>query len=410
MERYFDPSVSNAEMAEICPRAMKSTARFPAEESRSYLINRGFLPQNIVRYAYRPFDVRWVYWEPETRLLGEKVAAYFPHVFSGNVWIASQQKPRREWSRPQFIGALGNLDLMDRGASCIPLVIRPKEEDGTFLRTHSRNDARYLDENRWLNISDGLFAYRAILSDVTDDAVFFHCMAILHSDAYSQENEGGLRQNWPRIPLARPPAQLQSSAQLGRTVAAMLDVENSVPRITKGNVRTELKPIGLITCAGPGRLNPDAGDLDVTARWGFHSGTTTMPAKGRWEQREYLPAEREAIEAGAREQGLTAEQALACLGQTTCDVYLNDRAFWKNVPIRVWEYTLGGYQVIKKWLSYREKELLGRGLSMDEARYVTEMARRIAALLLLGPALDANYEAVKAATYAWPRAGQGGQI
>jgi hypothetical protein len=66
--------------------------------------------------------------------------------------------------------------------------------------------------------------------------------------------------------------------------------------------------------------------------------------------------------------------------------------------------------VIKKWLSYREKELLGRGLSMDEARYVTEMARRIAALLLLGPALDANYEAVKAATYAWPRAGQGGQI
>ena len=89
----------------------------------------------------------------------------------------------------------------------------------------------------------------------------------------------------------------------------------------------------------------------------------------------------------------------------TCDVCLNGRAYWKNVPIRVCEYTLGGYQVMKKWLSYRELELLGRGLSMDEARYVTEMARRIAALLLLGPALDANYEVVKAATYAWPRAG-----
>lgn len=61
--------------------------------------------------------------------------------------------------------------------------------------------------------------------------------------------------------------------------------------------------------------------------------------------------------------------------------------------------------MIKKWLSYRELELLGRSLTMDEARYVTEMARRIAALLLLGPALDANYEAVKAATYAWPTAG-----
>ena len=64
---------------------------------------------------------------------------------------------------------------------------------------------------------------------------------------------------------------------------------------------------------------------------------------------------------------------------------------------------LRGYQVMKKWLSYREKKLLGRGLTQDEARYVSEVARRIAALLLLGPRLDANYEAVKAATYAWPR-------
>jgi hypothetical protein len=58
------------------------------------------------------------------------------------------------------------------------------------------------------------------------------------------------------------------------------------------------------------------------------------------------------------------------------------------------------YQVIKKWLSYREKgadekPLLGRPITKEEARYVTEMARRIAALLLMGAALDANYEAVK---------------
>ncbi len=64
---------------------------------------------------------------------------------------------------------------------------------------------------------------------------------------------------------------------------------------------------------------------------------------------------------------------------------------------------MGGYQVMKKWLSYREKSLLGRGLTLDEVTEVTHMARRIAALLLLGPALDANYRAVKAAAYPWPR-------
>ena len=33
------------------------------------------------------------------------------------------------------------------------------------------------------------------------------------------------------------------------------------------------------------------------------------------------------------------------------DVYLNDHAYWKDIPVNVWEYRLGGYQVLKKWLT-----------------------------------------------------------
>jgi len=116
-----------------------------------------------------------------------------------------------------------------------------------------------------------------------------------------------------------------------------------------------------------------------------------MPAKGRLVERGYTPEERTAV-----------GDAIAQLGETTFDVYLNDVAYWKNIPVRVREYTIGGYQVIQKWLSYRERELLGRSLTPDEARYLQEMARRIAAILVLEPELDANYEAVKAATYPWP--------
>jgi hypothetical protein len=83
-------------------------------------------------------------------------------------------------------------------------------------------------------------------------------------------------------------------------------------------------------------------------------------------------------------------------------VYLNDVAYWRNIPANVWDYRIGGYQVIKKWLSYREQELLGRPLKSDEAREVVNMARRIAAIILLQPQLDANYLAIKNATYAWP--------
>ena len=96
------------------------------------------------------------------------------------------------------------------------------------------------------------------------------------------------------------------------------------------------------------------------------------------------------------------ENLKKAFGKNTLDVYLNDTAYWENVPEAVWDYTIGGYQVIKKWLSYREKSVLGRGLSMDEAAYVTEMARRIAALVLLQPELDENYAGVKEETWAWP--------
>jgi hypothetical protein len=53
---------------------------------------------------------------------------------------------------------------------------------------------------------------------------------------------------------------------------------------------------------------------------------------------------------------------------------------------------------VKKGLSYREKDVLERDLKLPEVRHMTHMVRRIAALLLLVPRLDANYEAVKAAT------------
>jgi type ISP restriction-modification system protein len=95
-------------------------------------------------------------------------------------------------------------------------------------------------------------------------------------------------------------------------------------------------------------------------------------------------------------------QVITLLGDHTFDVYLNNFAYWRNIPLRVWEYTIGGYQVIKKWLSYRERPILGRGLTTDEVRTVTEIARRIAAIILMQPALNANYEAVKKSTYAWP--------
>ena len=75
--------------------------------------------------------------------------------------------------------------------------------------------------------------------------------------------------------------------------------------------------------------------------------------------------------------------AVGILGDATVDVHLNDDVYWSNVPAAVWNYKLGGYQVLKKWLSYREHKVLGRNLLPEEVQHFTNSGRRIAAILLL---------------------------
>jgi hypothetical protein len=113
--------------------------------------------------------------------------------------------------------------------------------------------------------------------------------------------------------------------------------------IISGAIGDPFKSIGTVSHVAGKPLDP-VEDLKVTAGWGHAGkGGITMPGKGRIIERDYSTDERKAIERGAQLLGLTDEEALAHLGERTCDAYLNDLAYWKNIPARVWDYTIGGY-------------------------------------------------------------------
>ncbi len=363
---YFNPTLSHEEIARNHPRVMTDTRRFDAQSVRSTLIKRGGPTEaGFVRYAYRPFDNRWLYWESDTKLLREKSPNYPPHVYEGNLWLVSQQKPRREWSPPQVISHIGCLDLMDRGASCIPLWLRDEglgvEGDGIQRRPNLSGAAqRYLERTG---------------ADVED--LFHHILAVLHDPAYREANAGALRMEWPRIPIPGWPDgeevgaanELAESAARGRTLAALLDSDTPAPGVTSGSLSPEIAVVAVPSTTDGG--NMDGGDFDVTAGWGyFGSGQAVMPGQGRVVQRGYTAEEREAM-----------GDSISALGDTTFDVYLNDRAYWRNVPANVWGYKLGGYQVLKKWLSYRERKVLGRSLRPEEVQHFAEVGRRIGGIL-----------------------------
>ena len=366
---YFDPTLSHEDVERRSPAAIKSTARFEARSGRNALLARGGPDEaGFTRITYRPFDNRWLYWEKDTKLLDEKRADYRPHVFEGNLWLSAAQHLRQRATEPQAVFArlMGSHHLIERGANMFPAWLRDdglgNDESGERRPNLSATAQDYLDR-LGLGVED----------------LFHHVLATLHDPTYREANAGALRMEWPRIPLPDWPGgeaedaadELAQSAGRGRELAALLDPDTPVPGVTQATLRPETAAIAVPATTGGRNMAGD--DFAVTAGWGHHGqGDAVMPGQGRVVEREYAPEERTAM-----------GESLPTLGDTTFDIHLNGEAFWRNVPAAVWTYRLGGYQVLKKWLSYRERDILGRALKAEEVQHFTDTARRIAAIQCL---------------------------
>ena len=221
---------------------------------------------------------------------------------------------------------------MDRGATCFPLWLR---DEGLGLDSGG--------EQRRPNLSPAAQRYLDRLGLGVED-LFHHALAVLHDPGYRESNAGALRMEWPRIPLPGWPdgdadgaaEELGASAKRGRELARLLDSETPVAGVTTGALRPEMAAIG-VPATADGR-NMDGDDFSVTAGWGhFGTGDAVMPGQGHVEDRPYTAGEIAAL-----------GNATETLGATTFDIYLNGGAYWRNVPANVWNYRLGGYQVLKK--------------------------------------------------------------
>jgi hypothetical protein len=383
IETYFDLNTPDSEIKKEIPTLMTDTARFKAKETRDFLKKRGLIKTNFLRYYYRPFDLRWLYWESETKLLDEKRVDYVPLVNGNNLWIASSQRHRRDFDPVISISEVTSFHVFERGTEIFPLKYNLHQgtmfvDDQEDMLANYKKDAKdYLE---------------VVKKDRESEDLFFHILSINHSQKYQDENGDALKQDWPRIPLPNDREQLKKSAQLGKTIAKLLDPETPVPTITSNTIAKPYNAIAIPSTTHGNNLKPE--DLALTANWGNGgNGKPVMPGKGKIINRDYTPEERK----------IMGETAIALLGNKTNDIYLNDTAYWQNIPDRVWKYTIGGYQVIKKWLSYRAQNVLGRPMKPDEIKHIVETARRISAIILLEPKLDQNYQTIKQNPYPWPK-------
>ena len=378
---YFDVNITDGEIKNIHPSLMMTGNRIVGPEARRKVQSEyEFDESRVVRYPFKPMDIRWCYLENMRPLFSEPSPQLLNQRFPGNAFFITRDTADKDPEGPPFLfsNVVCDYDCISGHARHFPVHLRIGSER-RISDNHALPGMESSSEKITANLSSFARDYLTSLGlpnpdtdQKTAELIWHHALAIGYSPTYLSENADGVRQDWPRIPLPKAKGFLVASAALGRQLAALLDNEIQVPGVTTGKIQNELKDIAVFQRVDGKPANPAAADLDLTAGWGHGGkGGVTMPGKGKLVQRP----------------------------DGACDVYLNDYACWRNIPAAAWDYTIGGYQVIKKWLSYREKPLLGRGLTPDEVRYVTEMARRITALIALQKSLDDSYRNVIKVTY-----------
>lgn len=384
MCRYLDANVEWPDVQLEIPGLGQNAARFDAEKTRKKVIaaEKGFREDRLRRYAVRPFDTQYCYYSGVRPMWNEPRPTLWAQCWPGNTFLLSRLRPGKfpEGSPMYFTPLLSDDHLLSPDAACFPIRLRENQE-----ADDSKQAAIVFESVKTrANLSSAARNYLLKLgvSDVDEDPeaaalIWKHALAMAYAPTYLADNLDGLRQDWPRIPLPQTQVLLRASAALGAKVAALLDADTPLDGVTSGNIRPELQSIAVISRVGGGALDPSEGHLAVTAGWGYAGRDgVTMPGKGRVETR-------------------AASNPPSIFGTTTHDIYLNSVAYWANVPEKVWDFAIGGYQVIKKWLSYRDRSLLGRDMTMDEVDEVTQTARRLAAIVLMLDDLDSNYEACK---------------
>ncbi|MDL2291173.1 N-6 DNA methylase [Desulfovibrio sp. OttesenSCG-928-F20] len=398
MKKYFDVSCNWETLVGLKTGLTEAATGYNPQEVRTKLLSKeNFLPSRIIKYQVRPFDVRWCYYSGVNPLWNRSRPILFSQLFKGNSFLVSRPSGvANPEGSPFFCSTiLGDNDLAKGHAYYIAFFQgKPKATHHMHLGETSfgkPNISQY-----GIDYIETLYRSKIVsMPELQQAAIWLHALAVGYSPAYLTDNADALRLDWPRIPLPQSKNNLEASAALGQRIAGLLDVDTPLSTPSQSAMQPILHNIGLITSVDSTPLEPDKGHLDLTAGWGHAGqGTSTMPGRGKFVERDYSPEEMDALLQGAEGLGQNIDRILARIGSTTYDIYLNDHALWKNIPKLAWNYYIGGYQVIKKWLSYREFDLLGRALMPEEARYVTDVARRLTALRLMEDELDANYRAI----------------
>jgi len=318
---FLDPARSDAELRE---NYLSPSDKLSIDEVRRVMGTAYSTEEAFVKCLFRPFDMRWLFYDDNV-LARSRRTVMRNMLASRNLALITTRQTRDEWGSLATRCVCGHKSCAAYDINtCFPLYLTTWADDPG--RPAPTVDA----PQREPNLSPGFvraMVDRLVLDFVPDgkgdlestfgpEDIFHYMYAVFHSATYRERYAEFLKIDFPQLPLTSDLVLFRALAEKGEELVALHLMESPAldHRITKFPITgsNEVEKVRYVEETSEGGLAP-----------------------GR--------------------------------------VYVNKTQYFQGVEPEVWEFHIGGYQVLHKWLKDRK----GRTLSYDD---VTHYGKIVVAL------------------------------
>jgi predicted helicase len=291
------------------------------EYVKESVISNGLSDAHFMQCHYRPFDNRWTYYTQKSKgFIAWPVYDVMRHFHAGinlglSVGRQGQAIDDSNWQVLHVTRQMTDFNFYRRGGNNLfPLWLHSGSEV-----TANISPAFVAALQSSLGLTSADYHPEDTTALLHAEKIFHYLYAVLHSPAYRQRYAAFLRTDFPRIPIPGSRRVFDALAKLGAELAAWHLLEH-----------------------------PDATAIDANH--------TTHTGAVKWFGSDFT-------------LNKVAEKSRALAEATVSDgkvgkVFINATSGFANVHESIWQHTIGGYQVLHKWLDDRRKA--GRSLSQDD--------------------------------------------
>jgi len=324
----------------------KPASKWYVAKAREKLRNDPNWEKSFTKILYRPFDERWIFYNPALIERGRENV--MRHLLKPNLALLIKRQQKQEFSYALVSDKLTESCVFESAYAnntVLPLYLYSEEKqqrtifDGQEkLDIEGAQHTLRVNKGKTPNINWGSLPTfysnpQSFVSTLTGsfiqppEAIFYYIYAILYSNVYRQRYQEFLKIDFPRIPFTEDYNLFRALAQRGEQLVNL--------HLLKAK---ELE-------------NPSVK---------FYGRRDALVAKREYEK--FLER-----------------------------VNINDLQYFDGIKPEVWNYQIGGYQVLDKWLKDRK----GRSLSSEDIKHYCKVATAISETIEIQEEIDRLYPKVE---------------